>query len=236
MIRRVSGSRVTHNSARIAGTVIRISFWLMSMTVQTFTGGVCQTNAYLLEAEGRRVLIDAPDDAADWLAGRGVGVDALLLTHQHFDHVLDAARIKAEHGCEIYAWSPPSPDLWLNRLFSSATGWALDVPEYGVDHLLDGREQLSVAGFVFELLHVPGHSPDSVCFLHTPTQQCFCGDTVFRLGIGRTDFPGGSHAQLVAGIRERILALPDAVALLPGHGPPTTVGSEKRVNSFLRVA
>jgi glyoxylase-like metal-dependent hydrolase (beta-lactamase superfamily II) len=208
----------------------------MSMTCEIFTGGVCQTNAFLVGAGGRHLLIDAPDNAADWLKERGVSIEALLLTHQHFDHVLDAARIKSEHGCGIYAWSPSSSELWLNRQFSSATGWSLEVPDYRVDHLLEGHESLAAAGFEFTLLHVPGHSPDSVCFLDEPGGRCFCGDTVFRRGIGRTDFPGGSHALLVAGIRRRILSLPESVTLLPGHGPTTTVGAEKCANPFLRAA
>ena len=206
------------------------------MTCQEFTGGFCETNAYLLSDAGRNLLIDAPDDVADWLCERKVKVDALLLTHQHFDHVMDAARVKNDHACEIYAWSAPSPDLWLNQLFSSFTGWSLEVADYPIDHLIENKSQLSVAGFDFELLHVPGHSPDSVCFFHPASQRCFCGDTVFKEGIGRTDFPGGSHPQLVTGIRQRIFSLPDTVALLPGHGPATTVGAEKRGNPFLQAA
>jgi hydroxyacylglutathione hydrolase len=204
------------------------------METLVFTGGFCQTNAYLVVHRRRRILIDAPDDVGDWLASQGAGIEALLLTHQHFDHVMEAARVKGDFGCPIYAWARPSGDLWLNRQFSTMTGWSLEIPAYDVDHLLEGSSTLAVAGIEFELLHVPGHSPDSVCFFHAPSGNCFCGDTIFREGIGRTDFPGGSHHQLLSGIQERLLTLPAETKLLPGHGPETTVTHEKNSNLFLR--
>jgi hydroxyacylglutathione hydrolase len=209
------------------------------MTWEVFTGGFCQTNAYLLDAGGRRLLVDAPDDCAEWLRGLGVKVDALLLTHQHFDHVMDAARIAADHACPIYAWTQPTSNLWLNRMFSQMTGWELEISPYVVTHELGGAgkgrgEEMVVEGTAFRILHVPGHSPDSVCFYHEPSAQCFCGDTVFAQGIGRTDFPGGSEAQLIAGIREKIFVLPGPTKLLPGHGAFTTVGAEMTENPFLQ--
>jgi len=209
------------------------------MTWDVFTGGFCQTNAYLLATGGRFLLVDAPDDCAEWLRGLGVKVEALLLTHQHFDHVMDAARIVEDHGCPVYAWTQPTPDLWLNRMFSQMTGWALEIPPYAVTHELGGPGNaagggVAVAGTTLQVLHVPGHSPDSVCFYHQPSAQCFCGDTVFAQGIGRTDFPGGSEALLIAGIREKLFTLPGATTLLPGHGGLTTVGAEMIENPFLQ--
>jgi len=203
-----------------------------------FTGGFCQTNAYLLEAGERRLLVDAPDDCAEWLRGMGVKVDALLLTHQHFDHVMDAARVVADHGCSVHAWSQPAPELWLDRMFAQVTGWALEVAPYVVTHELGGAgvgvgEEVVIAGAGFRLLHVPGHSPDSVCFYDEAGALCFCGDTVFAGGIGRTDFPGGSEPLLIGGIREKILRLPGPTVLLPGHGGPTTVAAELSDNPFL---
>jgi hydroxyacylglutathione hydrolase len=206
----------------------------MGLSYEMFTGGFCETNAYLVTHDNRRILIDAPDDVGGWLANKGITIEALLLTHQHFDHVMDAARVKADFNCPIYAWAEPSPELWLNRQFSSMTGWSLEVPDYAVDHLLAGLPSLAVAGIEFSLLHVPGHSPDSVCFLDAGSGDCFCGDTIFREGIGRTDFPGGSHRQLLEGICKKLMTLPGEVKLLPGHGPETTVAHEANSNLFLR--
>ncbi len=211
----------------------------MSLTWEVFCGGFVQTNAYLIQAGGRHLLIDAPDDAADWLRGRGVTLDALVLTHQHFDHVMDAARIAEEHGCPVYAWTQPSPALWLNELFSQATGWRLEVAPYRVTHELQSAEPLLppvIAGVEFRLFHVPGHATDSVCFYHEASGACFCGDTLFAGGVGRTDLPGGSARQLADGIRRHLYTLPDATVLLPGHGPHTTVGTEKTDNPYVRAS
>lgn len=208
------------------------------MTWDVFTGGFCQTNAYLLRAAGGRLLVDAPDDCAEWVRGLGVRIDALLLTHQHFDHVMDAARIVADHGCPVVAWTQPSPELWLNRLFASLTGWELEIAPYSVTSELGGPgrgegETATVLGESFQILHVPGHSPDSICFYHPASSRCYCGDTVFAQGVGRTDFPGGNTRQLLDGIRGKLLSLPDDTVLLPGHGGVTTVGDEKTGNPFL---
>jgi len=208
------------------------------MTWDLFTGGFCQTNAYLVRAGDRRLLVDAPDDCADWVRQLGVRLDALLLTHHHFDHVMDAGRIVADHGCPVVAWTQPTPDLWLNRMFSQMTGWELEIAPYSVTTELGGPgrgsgETVTVAGVAFQVFHVPGHSPDSVCFFDAGTSQCFCGDTVFAQGIGRTDFPGGSMETLVSGIRTKLFSLPENTSLLPGHGPATTVGEEKSGNPFL---
>ena len=203
------------------------------MTVRNFCGGFVQTNGWLASNGDRHVLFDAPDDAAEWLASEGIRLEALVLTHQHFDHVMHAARIREEHGCPIHAWSAASRGLWLSDLFSGLAGWSLEVPAYEVDEELAGREKLSVAGMEFQLFHVPGHSPDSVWFYHVPSKQCIVGDTVFAESIGRADLPGGSMEQLVEGIRTRLLTLPDDVTLFPGHGPTTTVGHERRANPYL---
>lgn len=200
------------------------------MNIHTFTGGIAQTNAWLVESPGGSLLVDAPEGTARWLLARGARVEALLLTHQHFDHVQDAARIKAEHGCSILAWSPFSRILTLENLVGG--GHEL-VPEYQVDEVLDGRGQLEVGGLAWNLLHVPGHSPDSLCFHQPEASELFGGDVLFLDGIGRTDFPGGSLEQLMTGIREKVLVLPDETRIRPGHGPATTIGRERHHNPFL---
>jgi len=157
----------------------------------------------------------------------------LLLTHQHFDHVQDAAAVKVEHGCPIHAFAPYSRALTLEDLFGVATGMSVSVPPYTVDHLLEGQETLSVAGLTFDLKHVPGHSPDSVCF-HAAEQGILVGgDVLFAGSIGRCDFPGGSQQQLVQGIAEKLMTLPDAIRVLPGHGPETTIAAERSDNPYL---
>jgi glyoxylase-like metal-dependent hydrolase (beta-lactamase superfamily II) len=199
-----------------------------------FTGGIAQTNGWLLEGDGGAVAFDAPEGFTDWLAARKVAVSALLLTHQHFDHVQDAARLKRKHGCPIYAFAGHSRALTLEDLFGAVTGMGLSVEPYQVDEILEGRGSLTVAGMDWELLHVPGHSPDSLCFYSAAEALLFGGDVLFADGIGRTDFPGGGTELLLTGIAAKLLPLPDAVRVFPGHGPETTIGIERAENPYLQ--
>lgn len=202
------------------------------LDIHTFTGGIAQTNAWLIQSPRGNLLVDAPEGAARWLLARGAKVDALLLTHQHFDHVQDAAQVKAEHDCRVLAWSAFSRELTLERLVGAIGGREL-VPEFRVDEVLAGRDQVEAGGWVWNLLHIPGHSPDSLCFHLPETGDVFGGDVLFFDGVGRTDFPGGSFEQLLEGIENKLLVLPDATRLHPGHGPATTLGRERHHNPFL---
>ena len=197
-----------------------------------FTGGFVQTNAYLLETpEGGHVLIDAPMGSAEWLTARDIRPQALLLTHQHYDHVEDAAAVAAL-GARTYAWAPYSAELTIADLVRS-WGLPVDVPPYIVDEVLEGKEELEVGGLKFKLLHIPGHSPESVAFLHPDTAQVYCGDTLMAMGMGRADLPGGNMGQLIDGIRGKLFALPDETRVFPGHGPPTTIGAERAGNPYV---
>lgn len=202
--------------------------------ILTYTGGLFATNAHLLRLPGGTVLVDAPEGAAAWLREQDARVDVLLLTHQHLDHVQDAAAIKAEHGCPVFAFAPFSRDLTLERLLGMFTGCSLEVPEFTVDELLEGKDTLEAAGEAWRLYHVPGHSPDSLCFHLERQHLLFAGDTLFLDGIGRTDFPGGSTRQLLSGIGSKLLVLPDATQVYPGHGDDTTIGRERLKNPFLQ--
>jgi glyoxylase-like metal-dependent hydrolase (beta-lactamase superfamily II) len=199
------------------------------------TGGIAATNAYLLTLPGGTLVIDAPEGTADWLRRLGVRPDVLLLTHQHFDHVMDAAALKREFGCRIVAWSAYSRDLTLELLFSAVSGMSVNVPPFEVDDVLEGKSTLEAAGEVWSLLHIPGHSPDSVCFHHEAEKTVFGGDVLFECGVGRTDFPGGSHTRLITGIVEKLMPLDDATVVFPGHGDSTTIGAERMGNPYLEL-
>lgn len=201
--------------------------------LSSYTGGVAATNAYLLRLPGGTVLVDAPEGVASWLRRQEVRVDVLFLTHQHFDHVLGAAAVKAEHGCRVYSFAPFSRDLTLERLFGAMTGTSLQVPEFEVDELLESKDTLEAVGETWRLYHVPGHSPDSLCFHLEKEHLLFGGDVLFLDGVGRTDFPGGSMEELISGIEAKILPLPDTTLVFPGHGDDTTIGRERMENPFL---
>lgn len=208
-------------------------------TPRLHTGGFFFTNGWLMGAPDGAVAVDAPEGMADWLAGLGVKLKALLLTHWHLDHTADAARLARDHGCPVYAWGPSTPDDRLETHLKQWAGIAYTVEPYPVDVALAGyfeggkQPVLTVAGRVFRLEHVPGHSPDSVVFIDEAAGLIFSGDTLMQGGIGRSDFPGGDGELLVQGIREKILTLPGDWRVFSGHGRTTTVGAEQRGNPFL---
>jgi glyoxylase-like metal-dependent hydrolase (beta-lactamase superfamily II) len=200
--------------------------------ISTFTGGIAATNGYLLDSPEGKLLIDAPEGITQWLQKRGASPVALFLTHQHFDHVMDAQSVKATFGCPIYAWAPYSQDLTLEALFGMVSGMAMSVPPYEVDHLVAGQPKLTLGGIEWSLSHIPGHSPDSACLYEAASGTLFSGDVLFEGSIGRTDFPGGSQKQLVEGIHTQLWPLPDATVVYPGHGEPTTIGMERAENPY----
>jgi hydroxyacylglutathione hydrolase len=195
---------------------------------------MAETNGYLFQNGSVSLIFDAPEGMADWLLEKNVRPDAIVLTHQHFDHVLDAARIKEEQGCPILAYAPFSRDLTLERLFGAVTGSQFSVHEFSVDQVLEGKESVSAGALDWRLLHIPGHAPDSLCFYQPELAIVFGGDVLFLDGVGRTDFPGGSGRLLISGIQSKLLTLPDETRVYPGHGPDTTIGRERVENPFLQ--
>ena len=199
-----------------------------------FTGGFVQTNGYLIESpSGGHVLIDAPMGISQWLEAQGIRPVALLLTHQHYDHVEDAAALAAM-GAKIYAWTGYSRDLTLETMVRN-WGLPIQVEPFSVDEPLEGKPVLEVAGLTFALSHVPGHSTDSVAFYRADTGEVYCGDTLMAMGMGRADLPGGSMRQLLDSIRGKLLTLPDETRVFPGHGPATTIGAERAGNPYAGV-
>ncbi len=201
------------------------------ISIQTYTGGIAATNGYLLENEsGGKVLIDAPEGIAEWLDFHGARIEALLLTHQHFDHILGAAEVVEGQTCPVYAFGKPSPELTLETLVPLE-----EIPPYPVDHVLEGQSHLKLGEtWEFEVIHVPGHSPDSLCYLLAEEGLLFAGDTLFRRGIGRFDFPHSDGELLLRGIFGKLLTLPETTKVYPGHMEPTTIGEEKAGNPYLQ--
>ncbi len=201
------------------------------MKITTYTGGFVQTNGYLIETPEGNLLVDAPEGITSWCAERGVRVDHVLLTHQHYDHVTDAAALQ-ETGAVLHALEDYSTDLTLE---TAARSWGLpiSVVPYRIDRRFEMSRPLAICGMEILLAHIPGHAPDSVT-LHVPAASLvFSGDTLFAGSIGRTDLPGGSHEQLIDGIARHLMILPPETRVLPGHGPASTIGEEIEGNPYL---
>lgn len=211
------------------------------MNIECYTGGAFQTNGYLLQGPQGNVLVDAPEGVADWLEHKGVAINELLLTHQHYDHVVDAAALKRQQpSCQLRCHSAYDADLTLESYLGRAIASIAAIESFEVDECLEGMTAIECCGLPFEIRHVPGHSPDSLCFylpanddLNQSQPILLGGDVLFQGGIGRTDFPHGNTELLLSGIHEKVLTLPGNTIVYPGHGPATTVEDEEQMNPFL---
>ena len=210
---------------------------------EVFTGGFFQTNCYLLPTPtGGRLLIDAPEGSAGWLqtlgvgraAGNGPKLEALLLTHAHIDHIHDAAAIVREHGCALYYHADGLP-LLTDRQAYRRFGLSLDFEPVTGGETITETPGKAFAGLDFEVLHVPGHCPGSLCFHNRTGGVLYAGDVLFAGSIGRVDLPGGDDELLLHGLREKVLTLPEETLVLSGHGPSTTIGRERRTNPFVKT-
>lgn len=204
-----------------------------AMRYQTFCGGIFETNCYLLEAPEGPILFDAPDGACDWLVNEGITPKLLLLTHGHFDHIPDVAKIKQRFGCPIGCHAETGPMISDPEFFRSF-GFQLEIQPVKPDFLIEAAPKRDFLGLEMQVLEVPGHCPGSLCFLSRKDKLLVGGDVLFAGGVGRWDLPGGDGELLFAGIREKLYPLGDDVVVLPGHGPATTIGAERETNPFVR--
>ncbi|MEI6561833.1 MAG: MBL fold metallo-hydrolase [Verrucomicrobiota bacterium] len=205
------------------------------MHIDTFTGGAFETNCFFIKTAQGGILIDAPEGALDWLQRSGLRVSTLLLTHGHFDHTMDAAKIKAAQGCQV-GYHRDGIAMMTEPGFFKRIGIPWDIECVAADFLIEESGSLPVEGIDFQVLHVPGHCPGSLCFFAKSERLLFGGDVLFAGGVGRWDLPGGDKQLLITGIVNKVLALGDDVRVLPGHGPATTIGRERATNPFLAGA
>jgi glyoxylase-like metal-dependent hydrolase (beta-lactamase superfamily II) len=205
--------------------------------VRTFTGGGFGQNAYLaVSGDGPAVVIDPGADAprmADMIEVDGIDVHAILLTHSHVDHVDGIADIRRILP-EIPIWIHPDAIPMYHAAPHQAARFGLEIAELPepTDHFVPG-ESFDFGDCSFEVRFTPGHAPGHVTLYEPDAGVAFVGDVVFHGSIGRTDLPGGDMKRLMKSIREEILTMPDDTVLYSGHGPATTVGTERVGNPFL---
>jgi glyoxylase-like metal-dependent hydrolase (beta-lactamase superfamily II) len=200
-----------------------------------------QQNCAILwdEATKRATVVDPGGDvpriraALDQL---GVTVEQLLLTHGHIDHAGGAAELKEGLGGEVPIVGPDARDRFLlGAIELQADMYGLrGVRNVTPDRWLAEGETVVIAGQAFTVLHCPGHTPGHLVYVHTGHRFAIVGDVLFQGSIGRTDFPYGDHAALLAAIHDKLLPLGDDIAFICGHGPGSTFGAERRSNPFLR--
>ncbi len=209
------------------------------MKIHVLPAGPLQTNGYLLTepSTGEAVLVDAPQGITEKirpvLAQEGCKLVALWLTHGHFDHMQDAARLKRELGVHVVAHREDQGLIETPEIMEGFMGAKLGLEGVPVDQWVAQGDTLTALGRTFEVRHVPGHCPGNILFYQAEARAVIVGDALFNGGVGRWDLPGGSFDQLAASIRTQIYTLPDDTVVLPGHGPRTTVGDEKEGNPFV---
>jgi glyoxylase-like metal-dependent hydrolase (beta-lactamase superfamily II) len=182
------------------------------------------------------VVVDPGGDLARIRAAieeKRVTVDKILLTHGHIDHAGGAAELAAELGVPIEG--PHQADAFLlERLAQAGAAYGITgARPVTPTRWLEEGDRVTIGGSEFEVLHCPGHSPGSVVFFSRELGFALMGDVLFRGSVGRSDIPGGDHATLISSIKSKLVPLGDEVSFLPGHGPASTIGEERRSNPFL---
>ncbi len=161
-----------------------------------------------------------------------VTVEKILLTHGHIDHAGGAAELRDRLKVKIEG-PHTEDDFLLQRLKESGAQYGYEARAVTPDRWLKEGDKVTVGALEFSVLECPGHTPGSVVLFNDAHRFCFMGDVLFQGSVGRTDFPYGSHETLIASIRDKLLPLGDDVAFLPGHGPASSIGEERRSNPFL---
>ncbi len=202
-----------------------------------FTVGLVQENCFLLRRDGAQnaLIVDPGEEAPRILHAveeLGVTVEAILVTHCHFDHIGAVAPVAEATGAPVYVSEIERPVLADIMSYVPFPGFG-PYESYEADHTLKGGERLELAGFEIDVLFTPGHSPGHLTFSIPAERAIFSGDVLFQGSVGRVDLPGGDWGTLLGSIGNLVESLPEDTTVHPGHMGITTLGAERRTNPFL---
>jgi hydroxyacylglutathione hydrolase len=209
----------------------------MALDVETLTVGPVAENCFLLRREGSdRVLVVDPGEEAERIVAAieatGAEVEAILITHCHFDHIGAVTPVAAATGAPVYCPAIETPILSDIMAFVPWEGFG-PFESYEADETVEGGETLELAGLEIDVIFTPGHSPGHVSYSVRGEDAIFSGDVLFQGSVGRVDLPGADGPTLIMSIRKLLDSLPDETTVYPGHMGTTTLGAERATNPFL---
>lgn len=206
------------------------------MKVEKFVTGIISTNCYLVINEDTKqaVVIDpaaCPSYLMSHIKSEGMKVEAILLTHGHFDHIMGIDGFLSEFDVPVYVHEDDADameDPVLNQSSTYTSGYTFGKARYLRDH-----QTLELVGYTFQVIHTPGHTKGGCCYYVASEDVLFSGDTLFQNSVGRTDFVNSSTSDLVHSVREKLFLLPDDTMVYPGHMGETKIGHEKKYNPYV---
>jgi hydroxyacylglutathione hydrolase len=200
--------------------------------------GPLQCNCSIIGDEVSReaMVIDPGDDTADVLGiieKHKLNVKQIVITHAHIDHVGGAMKLRAATGAPILL---NQNDYTLLKMLDVQAEWiGIQSPgKVDIDHGLNEQDTVKAGSLIANVMHTPGHTEGSICLYFPAEKKLIAGDTLFAGSIGRTDLPGGSFEKIMRSLHDKLLSLPDETAVVPGHGPLTSIGTEREANPFLK--
>lgn len=207
------------------------------MKIEKYVVGIIGTNCYLVinEETKETVMIDPgayPQKLKNVVKERGLKIQAVLLTHAHFDHIMGLDDVMEEGKVPVYV-EEHDLEMMTDGNANLSTSYVSGGYQYKEAVPVRDGQILEIAGLKFRAIHTPGHTPGGCCYYMEQDGVLFSGDTLFQASVGRSDFPGGSASQLVRSVKEKLMVLPEETHVYPGHMEETTIGYEKRHNPFI---
>lgn len=198
------------------------------MILECIPYGLFGSNCYIVGDKGEAVVIDPgcdPNKIIRVAEANNLSIKYIIITHGHIDHLVSVEELRKKTGAKVLIHEDDADKL-TDPSLNDALGMGLGITGPKADRLLQDGDRLSVGGIDFEIIHTPGHSAGGICI--KAEEKVFTGDTLFKMGIGRTDFSDGDLETLFNSIKTKLFTLSDSTVVYPGHGEPTTIGAEKR--------
>ena len=210
------------------------------MLLKQFTLSSMGTNSYVLgSSDGHGCLVidmgAEPAPLLEYLQQKNLSLEAVILTHGHYDHIAGVNDVLKTHPQAKVILGRDAQKVASNPLRNLSAFFFKPSSVRQADLLVAQPDKIELAGLALEVLDLPGHSPGSIGLYDPQAQSVYCGDTLFAGSVGRTDFPGASGELLLQSIRNNLMTLPDQTKVWPGHGPPSSIGIERRTNPFLNA-